>query len=56
MVRLETEGETRTERLLHAVLLGDLVSIELANARGVDPMPVEGIESLKRELGRPGSS
>ena len=54
MIRLETEGETRTERVLHAVMLGDLVSIELANARGVDPMPVEGIESFKRELGRPG--
>ena len=56
VVRLETEGETRTERLLHAVMLGDLVSIELANARAVDPTPVEGIESLKRELGRPDGS
>ena len=53
MIRLETEGETRTERVLHTVMLGDLVSIELANARGVDPLPVEGIESFKRELGRP---
>jgi glucose/mannose-6-phosphate isomerase len=53
VIRLETEGETRTERVLHTVMLGDLVSIELANARGVDPLPVEGIESLKRELGRP---
>jgi hypothetical protein len=35
------------------VMLGDLVSIELANASGVDPMPVEGIESFKRDLGRP---
>jgi glucose/mannose-6-phosphate isomerase len=56
VVRLETEGETRTDRLLHTVMLGDLVSIELANARGVDPMPVEGIESFKRELGRPDAS
>ena len=56
VIRLETEGETRTDRLLHAVMLGDLVSIELADAHGVDPMPVEGIESLKRELGRPGGS
>ncbi|HSD23601.1 MAG TPA: bifunctional phosphoglucose/phosphomannose isomerase [Solirubrobacterales bacterium] len=56
VIRLETEGETRTERLLHAVLLGDLVSVELANARGVDPMPVESIESFKRELGRPEAS
>ena len=56
VIRLETEGETRTERILHAVMLGDLVSIALANARGVDPMPVEGIDSFKRELGRPDGS
>jgi glucose/mannose-6-phosphate isomerase len=56
VIRLETEGETRTERVLHTVMLGDLVSIELANARGVDPLPVEGIESFKRELGRPESA
>jgi glucose/mannose-6-phosphate isomerase len=53
VVRLETEGETRTERVLHTVMLGDLVSLELAKARGVDPMPVEGIERFKAELGRP---
>ena len=53
VIRLETEGETRAERVLHSVMLGDLVSIELASARGVDPLPVEGIESFKRELGRP---
>ena len=56
VIRLETEGETRTDRLLHAVMLGDLVSIELASARGVDPMPVEGIERFKAELGRPDAS
>jgi glucose/mannose-6-phosphate isomerase len=53
VVRVETEGETRTERLLHAVMLGDLVSIELAKGRGVDPMPVEGIERFKSQLGEP---
>jgi glucose/mannose-6-phosphate isomerase len=53
VIRHETEGETRTDRVLHTVMLGDLLSIELANARGVDPLPVEGIESFKRELGPP---
>ena len=53
VIRLETEGETRTERVLHTVMLGDLLSIELANARGVDPMQVEVIEHFKSELGRP---
>ncbi len=50
VVRLETEGETRTERLLWAVMLGDLVSLQLAARRGVDPAPIEAIERLKREL------
>lgn len=52
-IRLETAGETRTARLLWATMLGDLVSLELARARGVDPLPVEAIESFKREMGRP---
>lgn len=52
-VRLETEGETRVERLLWAVMLGDLVSVALAEARGVDPVPVEAIEGFKAALGRP---
>ena len=53
VVRLETVGGSRTERLFWAVMLGDLVSLALAEARGVDPTPVEAIESLKEALGRP---
>lgn len=53
VVRVETEGESRTSRLLWAVMLGDLVSLQMAVARGVDPMPVEAIEDFKVELGRP---
>jgi glucose/mannose-6-phosphate isomerase len=49
---IETDGESRTERLLWAVMLGDLVSLELAALREVDPMPVELIDRLKEELGR----
>lgn len=53
VIRLETEGETRTARLLWATMLGDLVSLALAEARGVDPLPVEAIEGFKAALGRP---
>ena len=53
VVRIETEGETRTERLLWAVMLGDLVSLELAAREAVDPTPVDVIEDLKDRLGRP---
>jgi glucose/mannose-6-phosphate isomerase len=50
LVRLETEGETRVARLLWATMLGDLVSLALAEARGVDPLPVEAIEGFKAAL------
>ncbi len=50
-VRIETAGETRTARLLWATMLGDLVSLQLAEQRGVDPLPVEAIESFKRSMG-----
>jgi glucose/mannose-6-phosphate isomerase len=53
VIRIETEGETRTARLLWAVMLGDLLSLELAARAGVDPTPVTVIESLKDRLGRP---
>ncbi len=53
VVWIEAEGETRIARLLWATMLGDLVSLELAEARGVDPLPVEAIEGFKAALGRP---
>ena len=50
VVRLETVGENRVERLLWATLLGDLVSLELAERRGVDPEGIEAIERLKEGM------
>lgn len=50
VVRVETVGESRVERLLWAVMLGDLVSLALAKTRGVDPLPLEAIEDLKAGL------
>jgi len=52
-VRVETEGETRIERLLWTVMLGDLVSMHIAAQRGVDPSSTDLIERFKGELGRP---
>ena len=51
VVRVETAGETRIERLLWAVMLGDLVSLELARQRGVDADTVAPIERFKEEMG-----
>ena len=50
---IELDGDSRTSRMLQAVMLGDLLSLNLAVKRGVDPSPVPVIERLKDELGRP---
>jgi glucose/mannose-6-phosphate isomerase len=47
------EGDTRTERLLSAVMLGDLVSLFLAAQRNFDPNSIEAIDLLKQRMGRP---
>jgi glucose/mannose-6-phosphate isomerase len=49
-VRVETAGETRVARLLWTTMLGDLVSLELAGRREVDPVPVEAIERFKEAM------
>jgi len=47
-------GESRLERVLSQVLLGDLVSVYLAALEGVDPIAVDAIDRLKQELrGKP---
>src|ERR1700759_3083990 len=51
VVRVETAGETRIERLMWAVMLGDLVSLEVARQRGVDAGTIEAIERFKEEMG-----
>lgn len=50
--RIESIGETPTERLISLILLGDLVSLYLAVLRRVDPAPVALLDRLKGELGR----
>jgi glucose/mannose-6-phosphate isomerase len=52
-LRVETAGETRVARLLWATMLGDLVSLELARLRGVDPLPVEALDRFKEAMERP---
>lgn len=52
VVRVETVGETRAERLFWSVMLGDMVSVEVAEIRGVDPTPVEAIQNFKRSMGQ----
>jgi glucose/mannose-6-phosphate isomerase len=51
--RVTARGESRLERVLSLVLLGDLVSVYLAALEGVDPTPVAPIERFKRALAEP---
>jgi len=48
--RVESIGQTRLQRLISLVLLGDLMSLYLAALRGVDPGPVAVVESLRSAL------
>lgn len=48
--RIHAEGKSLLERLFSLLVKGDLLSVFLAELRGVDPMPVDSIERLKREL------
>jgi len=52
VLRATARGESRLERLISLVLLGDLVSIYLAVLRGADPVDIEPIHSLKAQLAR----
>ncbi|MGK2932399.1 MAG: bifunctional phosphoglucose/phosphomannose isomerase [Solirubrobacterales bacterium] len=49
---IEAEGETRADRLFWLVMLGDLVSVAVAEKRGIDPLPVDEIQDFKRRLGK----
>jgi glucose/mannose-6-phosphate isomerase len=48
--RVQTVGETRVERLISLVLLGDLVSVYAAILRGVDPGQIDALSRLKAAL------
>jgi glucose/mannose-6-phosphate isomerase len=50
VVRVESAGETRIARILWTTMLGDLVSLELARQRGVDPVPIEPIRLFKEAM------
>jgi glucose/mannose-6-phosphate isomerase len=49
-IQVHAHGESRLERVLSAVLLGDLVSVYMAALAGVDPTPVAAIQRLKQQL------
>jgi glucose/mannose-6-phosphate isomerase len=50
VTRFGARGTGLLGRLYSLALLGDLASLHVAAAAGVDPTPVEGIDRLKRDL------
>ena len=50
VVRVTTRGDTRTARMMWAVMLGDLVSVRLAESLGNDPEPVAMLDTIKSQL------
>jgi glucose/mannose-6-phosphate isomerase len=49
-LQLHTHGDSRLERVLSAVLLGDLVSVYMAVLAGVDPSATPALTRFKAEL------
>ena len=50
-IEVDAGGETGAERVFRGVILGDLLSLALAESKGVDPDPVPVIESFKSRAG-----
>jgi glucose/mannose-6-phosphate isomerase len=55
VVRVPLAPADRLEALVRGIALGDHLSLALADARHVDPYPVDAITGLKEALGSPGS-
>ncbi len=49
-MRQESEGRSRLARIFSLILLGDLVSVELARLAGKDAMEIKRIDELKRRM------
>lgn len=50
VVRVDARGDTPVANVLSLVMIGDLVSVSLAELAGIDPTPVEAIEGFKASL------
>lgn len=47
-IEVDPGGDSRAEALFRAVMIGDLVSLRLADDVGVDPADISAIEEFKR--------
>lgn len=53
-IEVDAGGGSRAERVFRGVMLGDLVSLALAEIHGVDADPVEAIDAFKERVGGAG--
>ena len=51
VVRVDAKGDSPVANVLSLVMIGDLVSVSLAELADVDPTPVAAIEAFKASLG-----
>lgn len=49
-IEVQTEGSSKLEHLLWAIMLGDFVTLYVALLNGINPTPVDLIERFKKEL------
>jgi glucose/mannose-6-phosphate isomerase len=49
-IKVQTQGESRLERVLSAVLLGDLASVYMAVLAGMDPSETPALTRFKQQL------
>ncbi|MBM3702602.1 MAG: bifunctional phosphoglucose/phosphomannose isomerase [Actinobacteria bacterium] len=52
VIEIPVEGKSKLAKVLSTMYLGDIVSVYLALLAGIDPGPVEKIQSLKAELSK----
>jgi glucose/mannose-6-phosphate isomerase len=50
VIELYASGNSKTVKMMSLIFIGDLISVYLAIARGIDPTPVGTIERMKTEL------
>jgi len=50
VVRIDACGDSQVAHVLSLTMIGDLVSVSLAELAGIDPMPVDAIERFKAAL------
>jgi glucose/mannose-6-phosphate isomerase len=51
VVRVDARGDTPVAHVMSLVMMGDLVSVSLAELEDIDPDPVDAIEGFKAALG-----